>query len=144
MALSESPACCICQILVRAGLQNPHWPADIMQLASSEQLPHWQETCRATRRTSSLVICDSVCAKQSPVTASASRLLFHRRMLPRNPDHLRPRVLALYLARHQRYQRAENQSERANPDPRNQRENIGLNHSAAPVDAGEIQIQIFV
>jgi hypothetical protein len=28
------------QILVRAGLQKPHWPADIMQLASSVQLPH--------------------------------------------------------------------------------------------------------
>src|SRR5260370_42297478 len=144
MDLSESPAFCMRQILVRAGLQKPHWPADIMQLASSVQLPHWQEICRATRRTSSLVICDSVCARQSPATTNASRLLFHRRMLPRDTDYLCPRILALHLARHQRDQRAENQSERADPDPRNQGKDIGLNHRAIAIHAREIQVQVFI
>src|SRR5690242_8591084 len=107
MAWSERPACCMRKILVRAGLQKPHWPADIMQLASSEQLPHWHETWRATRRTSSLTSCDSVCAMQSPVTTRSRALLFHRRMLPRNAYHLRASVLAFDLAGHKRYQGAE-------------------------------------
>src|SRR5256885_6773817 len=144
MVLSESPAFCMRQILVRAGLQKPHWPADIIQLASSVQLPHWHEMCRATRRTSSLVICDSVCARHSPVTMSASRLLFNRRMLPRDTDYLRPRILALHLARHQRHQRAKNQSESTDPDPRNQGKYVGLNHRAIAIHTRKIEVQVLV
>src|SRR2546425_10967931 len=108
------------KILVRAGLQKPHCPADIIQLASSEQLPHWHEMWRATRLTSSLTSCASVCAKQRPVTTSRSRLLFNRRMLPRDAHYLRAGVLALYLTVYQCHERPENQSQCADPDPRHQ------------------------
>src|SRR5579863_1523496 len=115
-----------------------------MQFASSPQLPHWHEICRATRRTSSLTSCDSVCAMHSPVTSSSRKLLFHRRMFPREAHYLRARILALNLAGHKRHQRAENQSEGADPDPRNQRKDVRLNHGAIAVHSGEIQVQIFV
>src|SRR5215472_15424208 len=144
MFWSDIPACCILNILVRAGLQKPHWPDDIMQLASSEQLLHWQEMWRATRRTSSLVICDSVCAKQSAVAVNSRKLFFHRRMLPRDADHLRARILALHLARHQGHQCPEYQRERPDPDPIDQGKYIGLKHDAVAVYTREVQVQVFV
>src|SRR5579859_6373543 len=144
MPWSDIPACCIFQILVRAGLQKPHWPDDIIQLTSSEQLPHWHEMCRPARLTSSLMICDSVCARQRPATASNRRLVFHRCMLPRYTHHLRARVFAFHFAWHERHQRAEDQRKRADPDPGNQREDVGLNHRAVAVHAGKIEIQVLV
>ena len=65
-------------------------------------------------------------------------------MFPRNTDYLCARVFALDLAGYKRYQCAENQSERADPDPRNQREYIGLNRGAIAVHAGKIDIKIFI
>src|ERR1700693_4853911 len=98
-----------------------------------------------TRRTSTLGFSEAVCASAAAATTTTHKLFLNRRMFLGYPNHFGPGILHLDLARNQAHESAADQHEPADPDPGNQRENIGLNDGALVVvgHAAKIQIQIF-
>src|SRR5262245_61739830 len=97
-----------------------------------------------TRRTSTLGFCDAVCARAAAASAAKSILFRNRYMLPGNAYDFGAGVLHLHLARDEADQRAADQHEAADPDPRDEREDVSLNHGALVIvrHAAEIQVEI--
>jgi len=75
-----------------------------------------------------------------------SKLVLKRRMFLYDAHHFRAGVLHLDLTRNQAHQRAANQHQAADPDPRYQRQDVRLDHRALVVvrHAAEVQVQVFV
>src|SRR5690242_16503242 len=122
------------------------WHSSILQVATESLHPHWHAMRAPTRRTSTLGFSEAVCARAATATASTSRLLFNRCMFLRIAHDLGPGVLHFDFARDQADERAADEHEAADPNPRYEREDVGLNHGALIVigHAAEIQVEVFV
>src|SRR5450755_142228 len=146
MALSVKPAACNFAIFSLAGFEKLH--SSMAQVATVSLQPHWHPMWAPTRRTSTLGFSAAVSAKAMPSEqmATTSRLFRNFGIFPSDPDHFGAGILHLNFTGHEAHQRTSDQHQAADPDPGNQRENVGLDHSADAVvgHAAEIQIQIFV
>src|SRR5580765_3687117 len=118
----------------------------MLQVATESLQPPRHCSRAPTRRTSILGFSLAVWASAATATTRTSRLLLNRRICLGIPHYFRAGVLQFDLARHQADQRAEDHHQRPDPDPRDQREHIRLNHRALIViaHAAEIQVKIFV
>src|SRR5215469_14433431 len=128
------PSACILAMFSFAGFEKPH--SSMLQLATVSTQPHLQARWAPTRRASILGFSEAVWAQDNAPTSAtmtSHQLLLNRRMLPCHSYHFRAGVLHLYLARNETGEGAANQNESANPDPRNQRKDICLNHRALVV-----------
>src|SRR5580658_6968834 len=86
-------------------------------------------------------------ARQTPAkSANKTRLILNRRMFLRHTDHLRARVRQFDFIGNQADDGAEREHPKSDPDPGNQRKNVGLDHSAAIVGrkSRKIDVEIFV
>src|ERR1017187_8566714 len=138
------PTLCICAMRSLAGLEK--WHSNILHVATESLHPHWHCRRAPTRRTSTLGFSLAVWASATTATIRTNRLLLNRCIFLGIPHHFRAGVLQLHFARHQAHQRPEDHHQGADPDPRDQREYVCLNHRALIVVAhpAEIQIEIFV
>src|SRR5271157_4216043 len=128
------PTLCIWAMRSLAGLEK--WHSNILQVATeSLQPPHWHCRREPTRRTSTLGFSLAVWASAATAIMKTSRLLLNRCIFLGIPHYFRAGVLQFDLARHQADQRAEDHDQRADPDPRDQREHVRLNHRALIVVA---------
>src|SRR5690242_6194180 len=118
----------------------------MLQVATESLHPHLQARCDPTRRTSTLGFSLAVWASAAATMTMARMLLFNRRMFPDRAHHLGAGVLHLDFARDQADQRAAKHDQSADPDPRYQREDVGLNDGALVVVAhpAEVQVEVFV
>ena len=91
--------------------------------------------CSAMRFTAGLSSCSADLGekRRRPAGSECSRLFLNRRMFLRNSNYLRPRVRQPNFAGDQADDGAEREHPESDPDPRNQRENVGLNHRALVV-----------
>src|SRR5215467_12314848 len=110
---------CMRAIFSLAGLEKLH--SSMLQVATESLQPHWHCSREPTRRTSLLGFSDAVWAIAATATTSINRLLLNRCMFLGNAHYFRAGVLHLDFARNQADQRAGNQHQSANPDPRHQR-----------------------
>src|ERR1035441_9749272 len=138
------PTACIWAIRNLAGFEKLH--SSMLHVATESLQPHWHCSRAPTRRTSTLGFSLAVCASAATATIRTSRLLLNRRIFPGIPHYCRAGVLQFDFTRHQADQRAEDHHQRADPDPRDQREHVRLYHRALVVvaHAAEIQVEVFV
>src|SRR5260370_23076448 len=141
---SLMPRLCICAIRNLAGFEKLH--SNILHVATESLQPHWHCRRAPTRRTSTLGFSLAVWASAATAIVKTSRLLLTRCILLGIPHHFRAGVLQFDFARHQADQRAEDHDQGADPDPRDQRKHVRLNHRALIVvaHAAEIQVEVFV
>src|SRR5664279_1128682 len=138
------PTLCICAMRSLAGLEK--WHSNMLHVATESLQPHWHCSRAPTRRTSTLGFSLAVWASAATAMVKTSRLLLNRCIFLGIPHHFRAGVLHLDFARHQADQRAEDYHQGADPDPRDQREHVGLNHRALIVvaHAAEIQVKVLI
>src|SRR5665213_2308974 len=115
-----------------------------MQLMFSVQAPHWQLMCVPTRFTSSLSICDSVCASAATARSKNRRLRFNGYILLADANHFRARIRPRYLTRNQTHERAANQDHAAHPDPGDQRKHISLQRGLVAVTRRIVDVKVLV
>src|SRR5689334_10784783 len=99
-----------------------------------------------TRRTSTFGFSAAVCASAAAAMTSTIKLFFNRRMFLRITHDLRACVLHFDFAGDEADECSADQHQPADPDPGNQREDVGLDDGALVIvgHAAEIQIQILV
>src|ERR1019366_216726 len=138
------PTLCIWAMRSLAGFEK--WHSNMLHVATESLQPHWHCSRAPTRRTSTLGFSLAVWASAATATTRINRLLLNRRSFLSISDHFRAGVLQLDFARHQADQGAEDHHQRADPDPRDQRKDVRLNHRALVVvaHAAEIQVKVFV
>src|SRR3954470_8208387 len=114
------PTPCIWAIFSLAGLEK--WHSSMEQVATESLQPHWQAMRAPTRRTSTLGFSEAVCARAATARSSAKMLFLNRDIFLRIAHDLRAGVLHFDLARNEADKGSADQHERADPDPRNERE----------------------
>src|ERR1039457_2131959 len=139
---SVMPRASMRAIFSLAGLEKP--PCSMVQLATESLQPHWHCSRIPTRRTSSEGFSEAVWASAATARMTSRRLFLKRRM---RGDHAHPfgaGILHFDFAGDQADEGAADQHQAADPDPRYQRENIGLNDGALVVvgHAAEVQVEI--
>src|SRR4051794_28119761 len=141
---SDMPTPCNWAMRSLAGLEK--WHSSMEQVATESLQPHWQAMRAPTRRTSTLGFSEAVCASAAAATRSTRILFFNRSMFLCIAHHLRAGVLHFDFAGDEADQRAADEHEAADPDPRHQRENVRLNDGALIVvrHAAEVQVKVFV
>src|ERR1019366_2661427 len=141
---SLMPTLCICAMRSLAGLEK--WHSNMLHVATESLQPHWHCRRAPTRRTSTLGFSLAVWASAATATTKTSRLLLNRCIFLGISHHFRAGVLQFDFARHQTHQGAEDHRQGADPDPRDQREYVGLNHGPLIVvaHAAEIQVKVFI
>src|ERR1035438_6287474 len=142
---SLMPTLCICAMRSLAGLEK--WHSNILHVATeSLQPPHWHCRRAPTRRTSTLGFSLAVWASAATAIVKTSRLLLNRCIFLGISHHFRAGVLQFDFARHQAHQGAEDDRQGTDPDPRDEREYVGLNDGALIVvaHAAEIQVKVFI
>src|ERR1035438_6525899 len=127
-----------------AGLEKPH--SSMLQVATESLQPHWHCNRMPTRRTSSEGFSEAVWASAAMVRMRSRRLFLKRRMRGHHAHHLGAGILHFDLAGDQADEGATDEHQAADPDPRNQREDISLNDGALVVvgHAAEVQVEILV
>src|ERR1035437_4947343 len=137
------PTLCICAMRSLAGLEK--WHSNMLHVATESLQPHWHCSRAPTRRTSTLGFSLAVWASAATATIRTNRLLLNRCSFLGISYYFRAGVLQLDFAWHKADQRPENHHQGADPDPRDQREDVRLNHRALIVIAhpAEIQVQVF-
>ena len=95
--------------------------------------PHGQFNRVAMRFTAGLSNSSADWANATPANNATSRKLFitlllNRRMFLCNSNHLRPGVRQTYFIRDQAHNGAEREHPKSDPDPRDQREDVGLDY----------------
>src|SRR5580658_10422830 len=148
MVWSVVPSACNLAMRSLAGFEKLH--SNMAQVATVSVQPHLQPMCEPTRRTSTLGFSAAVSAragpKEYPAMIKTAKLLRNFRSISRDPNHFGAGVLHLDFAGDQAHQRAANQYQPTDPDPGDQRENVGLDHGSHPIvgHAAEVQIYVFV
>src|ERR1035438_8096078 len=127
-----------------AGLEKPH--SSMLQLATESLQPHWHCSRIPTRRTSSEGFSEAVWASAATARMTSRRLFLKRRMRGDHAHHFGAGILHFDFAGDQADEGAADQHQAADPDPRYQREDIGLNDGALVVvgHAAEVQVEILV
>ena len=109
-----------------AGFEKLH--SSMLQLATESLQPHWHARRAPTRRISTLGFSDGRLRprqrRRQRKQDASDQLALNRYMLLGYSNHFGAGVLHLDLARHQADQRAGDQHQAADPDPRDQREHI--------------------
>src|SRR5204863_9974580 len=101
-----------------------------------------------TRKTSGVRYEVGSCAISAAIAAknATTNLRLHRCRRARKTYYLRARVLQAHLAGNQTNNRAEQQNQVADPNPRDDRKNVDLENRFRPVgqDSGIVDVEIFV
>src|ERR1017187_9371522 len=142
---SLMPTLCIWAMRSLAGLEK--WHSNILHVATeSLQPPHWHCRRAPTRRTSTLGCSLAVWASAATAMTKTSRLLLNRCIFLGISHHFRAGGLQFDFTRHQAHQGAEDHRQGADPDPRDEREYVGLNHDAFIIvaHAAKIQVKVFI
>src|ERR1017187_8661143 len=141
---SLMPTLCICAMRSLAGLEK--WHSNMLHVATESLQPHWHCRRAPTRRTSTLGFSLAVWASAATATTKTSRLLLNRCIFLGISHHFRASVLQFDFARHQAHQGAEDHRQGADPDPRDEREHVRLNHGAFIIvaHAAEIQVKVLI
>src|ERR1035438_7719717 len=113
---SLMPTLCICAMRSLAGLEK--WHSNMLHVATESLQPHWHCRRAPTRRTSTLGFSLAVWASAATANIRTSRLLLNRCIFLGIPHYFRAGVLQFHFAGHQADQRAEDDHQRADPDPR--------------------------
>src|ERR1039457_6977980 len=141
---SVMPMASMRAIFSLAGLEKPH--SSMLQLATESLQPHWHCSRIPTRRTSSEGFSEAVWASAATARMTSRRLFLKRRMRGDHAHHFGAGILHFDFAGDQADEGAADQHQAADPDPRYQRDDIGLNDGALVVvgHAAEVEIEILI
>src|ERR1022692_327938 len=141
---SVMPRACMRAIFSLAGLEKPH--SSMLQLATESLQPHWHCSRIPTRRTSSEGFSEAVWASAATARMTSRRLFLNRRMRGNHAHYFGAGVLHFDFAGDQADEGAADEQQAANPDPRHQRVDKGLNDGALIVvrHGGEVDVEILV
>src|SRR5580698_4390690 len=144
IACSDIPACSILRIFFLLSQQVRQGYGSMRQAILVLQ-PHGQFRRVAMRFTAGLSSSSADWAKQTPAkSANKTRLVLNGRMFLRHTDHLRARVRQFDFIGNQADDGAEREHPKSDPDPGNQRENVGLDDRAAIVGRKSCKFEVEV
>src|ERR1700681_149350 len=109
--------------------------------------PHGQSNFSATRLQAGLSSSSALCAKTAAAAnTNKMRLFLNRRMFLRYSNYLRTSVGQSDLTGNQANDRPHGQYPEPDPDPRHQRENVGLHDGTLVVRgwSGKVDVQVLV